>query len=72
MSVFKNYLEACKLADKIREIDSQVCQVFPGSNDGYFIEAFGKSYRFACIEDPKVIAKLFVDIVAVGKVDEVR
>lgn len=72
MSIVKNYLEACKLADSVREIESQSCQVIEGSNDGYFIEAFGKSYRFACINDPKVIAKLFVDIVAVGQVDEIR
>lgn len=65
------YTEASKQADSIRNIDSNVCQVYPGSNDGYFIEAFGKRYRFACICDPQVIAQLFVDIVAIGPVDEI-
>lgn len=68
MSTFQNYIKATKLADSIKEIPGHECQVIAGSNDGYFIEAFGLSYRFASIECPKMIAKLFVDIVAVGPV----
>lgn len=68
MSTFQNYIKATKLADSIKEIHGHECQVIAGTNDGYFIEAFGLSYRFASIECPKMIAKLFVDIVAVGPV----
>ena len=64
----KAYYAACKHADSIRDITSQACQVIEGSNDGYFIEAFGKSYRFASIENPREIAGLFVTIVAMGPI----
>jgi len=65
------YIEACKKADGIRECAGTDCQVIAGSNGGYFIEAFGKSYRFATIEDAKVIAQLFLDIVSIGPVETV-
>lgn len=64
--VVRKYLKACKMADDVREIDGQACQVIEGTNDGYFIEVFGKSFRFASVTDPKVIAQLFVDMVAAG------
>ena len=58
--------EVLAAADSVRLIRSQVCQVIAGSNGGYFIEAFGHSYRFACIECPTTIARYFVTIVAEG------
>ena len=65
------YYAACSHADSVRDITSQACQVIEGSNDGYFIEAFGKSYRFASIECPRAIADLFVAIVAMGPIHTV-
>lgn len=65
------YYAACRHADSIREITSQACQVIEGSNDGYFIEAFGKSYRFASVDCPQEIAALFVAIVAMGPIHTV-
>jgi hypothetical protein len=66
-----NYTQACNAASSITEIDSDVCQVFEGSNEGFFVEAFGKRYRYH-IECPKQIAKYFMAIVSVGPVAEVR
>lgn len=63
------YTEACKKADSIKDIESNACQIIEGSNDGYFIEAFGKSYRFACVNDARDIAQLFIDIVAIGPIE---
>ncbi|MFN9301377.1 MAG: hypothetical protein ACK6DA_01270 [Candidatus Kapaibacterium sp.] len=67
----EKYLAACRQADGIRKISSDCCQVIEGSNEGYFIEAFGLSYRFACIFCPKRIAQLFLDIVSMGPVDTI-
>jgi hypothetical protein len=67
----RKYTEACNKADSIRDCKGSECQVIAGSNGGYFIEAFGKSYRFATIEDPKMIAQLFLDIVSIGPVETV-
>lgn len=64
--IVRKYLKACRLADDVREIEGQACQVIEGTNGGYFIEVFGKSFRFASVTDPKVIAQLFVDMVAAG------
>lgn len=66
------YIQACKQADSINPCEGTDCQVIAGTNEGYFIEAFGLSYRFACIEDVKVIAQLFLDIVAMGPVEIVK
>lgn len=62
------YTKVLSYADSVRDIASQVCQVIAGSNDGYFIEAFGKSYRFASIEDPAMIADFFKTIVSMGPI----
>lgn len=67
-----NYQNAIKAADSIREIKSQECRVFPGSCDGYFVEAFGKCYRFASIECPVAIADIFKSIVSLGPVESIR
>ncbi len=66
------YNAACKQADSIRACVGTDCQVIAGSNDGYFIEAFGLSYRFASIDDAKTIAQLFLDIVSFGPVETVK
>jgi hypothetical protein len=57
------YREVCAQADSIRSCPDNGCQIIAGSNDGYFIEAFGKSYRFACVTDPIDLAVMFTDIV---------
>lgn len=62
------YTKVLSYADSVRDIASQVCQVIAGSNDGYFIEAFGKSYRFASVEDPAMIADFFKTIVSMGPI----
>ena len=65
------YTAACKQADSIRDTDSQDCEVVAGTNEGYFIYAFGKIYRFACINHAPTIAQLFLDIVAMGPVHKI-
>jgi len=65
------YNAACKQADSIRACAGTDCQVIAGQNDGYYIEAFGLSYRFASINDAATIAKLFVDIVSMGPIETI-
>ena len=69
MTTIARYYEIRKQADSVRESNTQECSVVPGSNDGFFINAFGLSYRFASIEDPKVIARLFKEIVSFGPIE---
>jgi len=69
MTTIARYYEIRKQADSVREIMTNDCHVFPGSNDGYFIQAFGLQYRFASIDDPKVIARLFKEIVSFGPIE---
>ena len=69
MTTIARYYEIRKNADSVREVDGHECSVTPGSNDGYFIQAFGMQYRFASIECPKVIAKLFREIVSFGPIE---
>lgn len=64
--VVRKYVRACEMADSVREIEGQSCQVVDGANGGYFIEVYGKSFRFASVTNPNVIAQLFVDMVAAG------
>ncbi len=71
MSALVKYTTAKNAADSVRKIERHACQVIEGSNDGYFIEAFGWSYRFASVNEPSVIAQLFLDIVSVGPVEQV-
>jgi len=58
--------EVLNSCDSIRAIPGKWCQVVAGSNDGFFIEAFGRSFRFASVEDPRTIASYFLTIVAAG------
>lgn len=69
MTTIARYYEIRKNADSVREIMTQECSVFPGSNDGYFVHAFGLAYRFASIDDPTAIAKMFKEIVSFGPVE---
>lgn len=61
-----NYVKAKRQADSVDSCKDEGCRLFPGTNDGYFIQAFGKQYRFASIECPQKIGQLFIDIVAHG------
>lgn len=65
------YNEVLSYADAVRPIAGHACQVIAGSNDGHFIEAFGKSYRFASVDDPALIADFFKTIVSMGPIEEV-
>lgn len=66
------FIEACKQADSIRDCNGTDCQVIAGSNGGVFIEAFGRSYRFAAIDDARTVAQLFLDIVSMGPIETVK
>ena len=69
MTTIARYYEIRKQADSVREIAGHDCSVIPGSNDGYFIQAFGVQYRFASIECPAIIARLFKEIVSFGPIE---
>lgn len=69
MTTLAQYHDIRKQADSVREIDDTTCQVIPGNNDGYFIQAFGLQYRFASIDDAQRIATFFLAIVAFGPID---
>jgi hypothetical protein len=68
MTLLEKYQAACNYADSIYDTEDDSCEVVQGGNGGYFVFAFGKKYRFACLSDPKKAAQLFVDIVAIGPV----
>lgn len=67
-----SYEDACHRADSIRIARGLECSVNPGSNGGYFIEAFGKSYRFASVESACHVAELFLAIVSNGPVSDTK
>ncbi len=71
-TVFARYQVACNAADSIQEVSTHECSVSPGSNDGFFITAFGKQYRYASIECEKTIAQFFLDIVSVGPIETIN
>ncbi len=55
--------------DSVTDTDDTYCWCRPGSNDGYTLAAFGKVYRMASVECPRLAADLFKQIVSFGPIE---
>lgn len=60
------YYEATDLASSVEPAETGVVSVEPGSNEGYYITAHGRRYRFPTVERPSDVADLVSAIVSVG------
>jgi len=60
------YYAATDLASTIEQAEFGIVSVEPGSNEGYYITAHGRRYRFPTVERPSDVADLVSAIVSVG------